>query len=108
VLGLDAEPRGLLASVEGLDYVELPDREACCGFGGTFCVKYPAISTRMVEAKCAAIAATGADTVASGDLGCLMNIAGRLRREGKPVAARHVAEILAGATDAPAIGAARG
>ena len=107
-LGLDAEPRRLLASVEGVEFVELPDREACCGFGGTFCVKYPEISTRMVEAKCMAIAATGAGTVASGDLGCLLNIAGRLTREGKPVGARHIAEILAGATDAPAIGEGRG
>jgi L-lactate dehydrogenase complex protein LldE len=107
-LGLDAEPRALLRSVDGLDYVELPDRESCCGFGGTFCVKYPEISTRMVEAKCAAIAATGADTVASGDLGCLMNIAGRLKREGKPVQARHIAEILAGADETPAIGQGRG
>ncbi len=107
-LGLDAEPRRLLASVEGVEVVELPDREACCGFGGTFCVKYPEISTRMVEAKTAAIAATGADTLASADLGCLMNIAGRLRREGKATEARHVAEILAGVTDAPPIGAGRG
>ncbi len=107
-LGLDAEPRALLASVEGVEIVELPDRDSCCGFGGTFCVKYPEISTRMVEAKTAAIAATGADTVCSGDLGCLLNIAGRLRREGKPVRARHIAEVLAGATDTPAIGRARG
>jgi L-lactate dehydrogenase complex protein LldE len=107
-LGLDAEPRALLRSVEGVDYVELPDRDSCCGFGGTFCVKYPEISTRMVEAKCTAIAATGASVVASGDLGCLMNIAGRLLREGKPVQARHIAEILAGAEDTPAIGQGRG
>jgi L-lactate dehydrogenase complex protein LldE len=107
-LGLDGEPRALLRSVEGVEYVELPDRESCCGFGGTFCVKYPEISTRMVEAKCAAIAATGAAVVASGDLGCLMNIAGRLEREGKPVQARHIAEILTGAEDAPAIGQGRG
>ena len=106
-LGLSAEPRRLLATVQGVKPVDLPDREACCGFGGTFCVKYPEISTRMVEAKCAAIVASGADTVASGDLGCLMNIAGRLRREGRPVQARHIAEILAGATDTPAIGMGR-
>jgi L-lactate dehydrogenase complex protein LldE len=106
-LGLDAEPRALLRSVEGVDHVELPDRESCCGFGGTFCVKYPEISTRMVEAKCAAIAATGADTVASGDLGCLMNIAGRLKREGQPVQVRHIAEILAGAGQTPPIGQGR-
>ena len=107
-LGLDREPRALLASVEGVELVDLPDRDSCCGFGGTFCVKYPEISTRMVEAKTAAIATTGADTVCSGDLGCLLNIAGRLRREGKPVAARHIAEVLAGVADTPAIGAGQG
>jgi L-lactate dehydrogenase complex protein LldE len=106
-LGLDGEPRRLLASVDGVELIELPDRESCCGFGGTFCVKYPEISMRMVEAKCTAIAATGADTVSSGDLGCLMNIAGRLKREGRPVEARHIAEILAGARETPAIGAGR-
>lgn len=107
-LGLDAEPRALLASVEGVEFVELSDRDSCCGFGGTFCVKYPEISTRMVEAKTAAIAATQADTVCSGDLGCLLNIAGRLKREGRSIAARHIAEVLAGACDTPAVGAARG
>ena len=106
-LGLDAEPRALLTSVEGLELAELPDRESCCGFGGTFCVKYPDISTRMVEAKTRAVAATGAHTVLSGDLGCLLNIAGRLKREGMAVQARHIAEVLAGATDLPAIGEER-
>ncbi len=107
-LGLDREPRALLAGIDGLELVELPDREACCGFGGTFCVKYPEISTRMVDAKVAAIASTGAATVSSGDLGCLLNIAGRLRREGRTIAARHDAESLAGADDLPPIGAGRG
>ena len=106
-LGIEAEPRRLLASVDGVELTELADRQSCCGFGGTFCVKYPEISTRMVEAKTAAIAATGADTVCSADLGCLLNIAGRLRREGKTIRARHVAEVLTGATDRPAIGEAR-
>jgi L-lactate dehydrogenase complex protein LldE len=107
-LGLASEPRTLLASVEGLEFTELPDRDSCCGFGGTFCVKYPEISTRMVEAKTAAIVSTGADTVCSADLGCLLNIAGRLKREGKPILARHIAEVLAGTSDTPAIGEARG
>jgi L-lactate dehydrogenase complex protein LldE len=107
-LGINAEPRRLLASVDGVELAELPDRESCCGFGGTFCVKYPEVSTRMVEAKTAAIAATGADTVCSADLGCLLNIAGRLRREGKTIRARHIAEVLTGAADRPAIGEARG
>jgi L-lactate dehydrogenase complex protein LldE len=76
--------------------------ETCCGFGGTFCVKYPAVSTRMVENKTADIAATGADTLAAGDLGCLMNMAGRLKREGSPIRTYHIAEILAGPETAPA------
>jgi L-lactate dehydrogenase complex protein LldE len=106
-LGVHAEPRRLLTSVDGVELTELPDRESCCGFGGTFCVKYPEISTRMVEAKAAAVAATGADTVCSADLGCLLNIAGRLKREGRSIRARHVAEVLTGACDVPAIGEGR-
>jgi L-lactate dehydrogenase complex protein LldE len=78
----------------------------CCGFGGTFCVKYPEISDKMVSDKAAEIAATGADAVLGGDLGCLLNIAGKLARLGSPVEARHIAEILAGKADEiPAIGA---
>ena len=86
---------------------ELPGAEVCCGFGGTFCVKYPEVSTKMVSDKAASIAATGADLVLAGDLGCLMNIAGRLQRLGHEVHARHVAEVLAGMTDEPAIGEAK-
>lgn len=103
-LGIREQPRRLLAQVEGLRLVEMRDTEVCCGFGGTFCVKYPEISARLATDKCAAIAATGADEVLAGDLGCLLNIAGRLRRDGSPVKARHVAEVLAGLTDSPAIG----
>ena len=98
-LGVREQPRRLLAGVAGLDLVELPDREACCGFGGAFCVKYPEISGRMVEEKVENVAATGADVVLAGDLGCLLNIAGRLGREGRPVRAFHVAEVLAGTAD---------
>ena len=76
----------------------------CCGFGGTFCVKYPDISNKMVSNKTEDIAATGADLVLAGDLGCLMNMGGKLSRQGRPVKARHVVEVLAGMTDAPAIG----
>jgi L-lactate dehydrogenase complex protein LldE len=86
---------------------ELPGAEICCGFGGTFCVKYPEISDKMVADKAADIAATGAETVLAGDLGCLLNIAGKLWRLGIPVEARHVAEVLAGMTDEPAIGEPR-
>jgi len=97
----------LLAAVEGLRLRELPGAEVCCGFGGTFCVKYPEISDKMVSDKATEIAATGADSVLAGDLGCLLNIAGKLLRLGIPVEARHIAEVLAGMTDTPAIGAPR-
>ena len=98
-LGVREQPRRLLAGVAGLDLVEMPDREACCGFGGAFCVKYPEVSGRMVGEKVENVAATGADAVLAGDLGCLLNIAGRLGRERRPVRAFHVAEVLAGTAD---------
>ena len=94
----------LLGKVKGVQISELAETEACCGFGGTFCVKFPDISNSMVERKTADIAASGADTVLAGDLGCLMNIAGKLKREGSSVKVRHVAEVLAGMTDDAAIG----
>jgi L-lactate dehydrogenase complex protein LldE len=106
-LGIKRQPRRLLASVRGLQLDELPNAEVCCGFGGTFCVKYPEISTRMVSDKAADIEATGADLLLAGDLGCLMNMAGRLKRQGSRVEARHVAEVLAGELDAPPIAVAR-
>jgi L-lactate dehydrogenase complex protein LldE len=88
--------------------VEMTEPEICCGFGGTFCVKYPEISVRMVSDKTKDIVATRAETVLAGDLGCLLNIAGRLQREGHQVHVRHVAEVLAGMTDdLPAIGEGR-
>jgi L-lactate dehydrogenase complex protein LldE len=108
-LGVKAQPRQLLASVAGLRLTELTDGEVCCGFGGTFCVKYPEISDKMVTDKATAVAATGADAVLAGDLGCLLNIAGKLTRLGIPVEARHIAEVLAGMADEiPAIGAPAG
>ena len=76
----------------------------CCGFGGTFCVKYPAISNAIVEEKAAAIERTGADLLLAGDLGCLMNMAGKLNRRGSPVRCFHTIEVLAGMADGPAIG----
>ena len=103
-LGIKVQPRRLLAGVEALELRELPGAEVCCGFGGTFCVKYPEISNAMAANKTADIAATGAGTVLAGDLGCLLNIAGKLQREGRAVQARHVAEVLAGMADGPAIG----
>jgi len=103
-LGVKQQPRKLLAAVEGLRLAELPGAEICCGFGGTFCVKYPAISDKIVSEKTADIAATGADTLLAGDLGCLLNMAGKLQREGRLIAVRHVAEVLAGMTDGAPIG----
>ena len=103
-LGVKSQPRRLLASVEGLSLTEMATPEVCCGFGGTFCVKYPEISNAMVGEKTADIAKTGATTLLAGDLGCLMNMAGKLQREGSPVKVRHVAEVLAGLLDGAAIG----
>jgi L-lactate dehydrogenase complex protein LldE len=97
-LGVRDQPRRLLASIAGLELRELPGAEVCCGFGGTFCVKYPDISDKMVGDKADEIAATGADAVLAGDLGCLLNIAGKLSRQGRSVEVRHVAEVLAGMT----------
>jgi L-lactate dehydrogenase complex protein LldE len=96
-LGVKAQPRRLLHAI-GATVTEMTDPEMCCGFGGTFCVKYPDISIRMVSDKARDIAATGTQTVVAGDLGCLLNIAGRLQREGHHIKVRHVAEVLAGMT----------
>jgi L-lactate dehydrogenase complex protein LldE len=98
-LGVKDQPRRLLADVAGLTLREMATPEVCCGFGGTFCVKYPEISDKMVSDKVADIAATGADTLLCGDLGCLLNMAGKLARLGKDIRVRHVAEVLAGMTD---------
>ena len=112
-LGVMAQPRALLAGVVGLALAELPGAEICCGFGGTFCVKYPEISDKMVGDKAAEILATGAGTLLAGDLGCLMNMAGKLKRLAletgtRPVKVRHVAEVLAGDAEAtPPIGEGR-
>ena len=107
-LGVKAQPRALLGQVAGLTLAEMAEPEVCCGFGGTFCVKYPDISTRMVSDKARDIAATGADTLLAGDMGCLLNMAGRLHREGSPIKVRHIAEVLAGMTETvPPIGAGK-
>jgi L-lactate dehydrogenase complex protein LldE len=103
-LGVRDQPRDQLGNIAGLDLRELAAPDICCGFGGAFCVKYPPISEAMADNKIDDIAATGADTVLAGDLGCLMQIAGRLQRRRIPVQARHIAEVLAGMTDQPAIG----
>jgi L-lactate dehydrogenase complex protein LldE len=103
-LGIRAQPRRLLAGVGGLTLKEMADADVCCGFGGTFCVKYPDISNAIVAKKTENIAASGAETLLAGDLGCLMNMAGKLQREGSSIRARHVAEVLAGMASEPAIG----
>jgi L-lactate dehydrogenase complex protein LldE len=103
-LGVKAQPRRLLSSVEGLRLVELEEPETCCGFGGMFAAKYGELSNAIVSRKSEDIRKSLADTVLAGDLGCLMNMAGKLQREGSPVKARHVAEVLAGMADGPAIG----
>jgi len=106
-LGIKRQPRVLLQAI-GASVAEMAEPEICCGFGGTFCVKYPDISTRMASDKVRDIVATAAETVLAGDLGCLLNIAGRLQREGHRIKVRHIAEVLAGMTgQVPPIGEGR-
>jgi L-lactate dehydrogenase complex protein LldE len=96
-LGVKAQPRALLAKVPGLALKEMNEAETCCGFGGAFAVKFGEISTHIAERKCANIAECGADAVVLGDLGCMLNIEGRLRRRGDAkTKVLHVAELLAG------------
>lgn len=104
-LEIKDQPRALMAKMSGLELVEGSQAEVCCGFGGLFCVKYPDISESMLDQKVDDILATGADMVLGGDLGCLMNIAGRLTRRGCDKEVRHIAEVLAEMTHVPAIGA---
>lgn len=106
-LGVKAQPRQLLDSIGGLEIVEMQTPETCCGFGGTFCVKYGEISDKIVSKKTKNIRESGAETLLAGDLGCLMNMAGKLKREGSSIEVRHVAEVLAGMADGPAIGETR-
>ncbi len=96
-LSIKGQPRQLLAKVPGLKLIEMEEAETCCGFGGTFSVKFGEISTHIAERKCANIAASGADAVVLGDLGCMLNIEGRLRRRGDmKTKVLHIAEVLAG------------
>jgi len=98
-LGVKQQPRALLAKMPGLQLKEMEEAETCCGFGGAFAVKFGEISTHIAERKCANIAACGADAVVLGDLGCMLNIEGRLRRRGDlKTEVLHVAEVLAGET----------
>ena len=93
-LGVKEGPVELLGEVKGLELVDLPERETCCGFGGAFSVKYPHISEAMLAEKVQNVAATGADTLISCDMGCLMHIGGGLSRQQQPVAVKHLAQIL--------------
>ena len=102
-LGIRREPRRLLAAVEGLELVEATEIAPCCGFGGLFSVKYPAISAAIADRKIEDLRASAPDLVTGGDLGCLMSLAGRLNRSDRPLPCRHVAEVLAGALDDPPI-----
>lgn len=104
-MGVVDQPRALLGQLEGLALRECDDLESCCGFGGTFCVKYPSISTRMADERIRSFEASGAEVLVGGDLGCLLHLAGRLARRDARLEVRHVAELLAGMTDqVPPIG----
>jgi L-lactate dehydrogenase complex protein LldE len=95
-LGVQVQPRALLAKA-GVEVTEMRDSRACCGFGGTFAIKYGDISSAIVDEKCASIHECGADNVVLGDLGCILNIEGRLRRTGdRKTRVLHVAQVLAG------------
>jgi L-lactate dehydrogenase complex protein LldE len=94
-LGVESEPEALIQGVAGIDYVKLPEAGDCCGFGGSFSVKYPGISEAMMEDKLQNIADTGAQVVASCDSGCLMHLSGGLSRRGSSVRAVHLAQLLA-------------
>ena len=94
-LGIHDEPRRLLNKVSGLEFVEMENADVCCGFGGTFSVKYPEISAGILDNKIEMIEKSGADTVVASDASCLMQIGGRLSRIGSKVRTKHLAEVLA-------------
>jgi len=105
-MNVSSEPRLLLKSVSGLSLRDFSEKEACCGFGGFFSVKYPEISARMADDKIADAKAKGANMILAGDLGCLLHLAGRLSRRGEAMSVRHAAEVLAGMGDSAPIGEA--
>ena len=94
-LGIKEEPRRLIRNVRGTELVEMPDAEACCGFGGMFSVKHPELSVAMLDTKLAALTGIEADVIVGGDVSCLMQMDGRLRRQGSPLRVMHLAELLA-------------
>ena len=96
-LGIRDQPRALLATMPGVTVKEMVEAATCCGFGGAFAVKFGELSTRMADNKCRHIEAAGVDAIVAGDLGCLLNIEGRLRRRGNHTTqVLHIAEVLAG------------
>jgi L-lactate dehydrogenase complex protein LldE len=100
-LNIGAQPRKLLADVDNLEIHEMNDAGECCGFGGTFCVKYPEVSGAILDKKLVNIRAANADLFLAGDMGCLLNIGGRLARTGQDLKVRHIAEVLNGDFDIP-------
>ena len=94
-LNINSQPRTLLRHINGLEFIEMKDSDTCCGFGGTFAMNYPEISTAMVDDKIENILASGAKIVTGCDISCLMNIQGRLSRRGEDVKVMHIAELLA-------------
>ena len=98
-LGIHDQPRQLLRKVRGLELRELPGNPQCCGFGGTFSVKYPELSASLADAKLAALAATGTATLVTTDVSCLMHLAGRAARRGLPFEGRHVVDLLVGGAE---------
>ena len=95
-LGVKSQPRALLEKMDGVRLTEMAESETCCGFGGTFAVKFGEISARLADNKCQHVVTSGAGAVVLGDLGCMLNIEGRLRRRGDATRVLHVAEVLAG------------
>lgn len=102
-MGVASQPRKLLKSLDGIELVEMSDRDVCCGFGGAFSIKYPEISNAIVSQKLDRALETKAEVLTGADLGCLMNFAGKAAREGKAIEVRHIAEILAGDVDEPGL-----
>lgn len=103
-LGVKVQPRALLADMTDCELSEMSEAERCCGFGGLFCVKYDAISQAMGNRKLESVERTGATLLVAGELGCLLHLAGLAHRQGRRLECRHIAEVLAGSFDAPAIG----
>jgi L-lactate dehydrogenase complex protein LldE len=97
-LGVEAEPRTLLGKVQGIELVELKDYQVCCGFGGTFSVKFPEVSAAMGNDKLKAALAARAEYLVANDSGCLMHLAGLIHRQGLPLRTLHLAEVLASGT----------